>query len=275
MIYKFSFEKNPVFWRIKRMTTSPQKPLIAITGASAGIGAASARRFARAGYRLALMARRMDRLAQLRKELDTEVALYELDITFRTQVKATFELLEKEHGAVDVLLNNAGCAFGLEPAYEGKIEEWERTVLTNINGLLYCTHAVLPSMMKRQQGHIINLGSVAGTYPYPGGHIYGATKAFVKQFSLNLRADLVGKKVRVSCIEPGLVSGTEFSTVRFRGDKKEAAKPYENTQALSPEDIAEAIWLCHALPPHVNINRIEIMPVDQASGPLAIFRTTR
>jgi 3-hydroxy acid dehydrogenase / malonic semialdehyde reductase len=255
------------------MTTSSKKPLVAITGASAGIGAFTARRFAKEGFRLALMARRMDKLELLKKELKTEVSLYEMDVCSKDAVQATFLRIEKEMGPVDVLINNAGCAFGMEPAYEGKITDWEQTVQTNINGLLYCTHAVLPSMVARKSGHIINLGSVAGTYPYPGGHIYGATKAFVRQFSLNLRADLLGKKVRVSCIEPGLVEGTEFSNVRFRGDTEKAAKTYEKTKPLNPEDIAEVIYLCHSLPPHVNINSVEIMPVDQASGPFAIFRT--
>lgn len=256
------------------MTTSSKKPLVAITGASSGIGAATALRFARGGFRLALMARRMDKLALLQKELKTETAIYELDVRSEETVGATFQLIEKQNGPIDLLINNAGCGLGLDPAFESKLEEWDLMVQTNINGLLYCTRAALPSMVARNQGHIINLGSVAGTYPYPGGNVYGATKAFVHQFTLNLRADLIGKNVRVSCIEPGLVSGTEFSVVRFRGDQEKAAKPYEKIQPLHPEDIAEVIYFCHALPPHVNINTVEIMPVAQASGPFAFHRAT-
>ncbi len=236
------------------MTKAAQKPLIAITGASSGIGAATARRFAKEGFRLALMARRMDKLTKLQKELKTEVFLYELDVCSKQAVAQTFHLIEKENGPIDVLINNAGCALGLEPADKANLEEWEKMVQTNINGLLYCTHAVLPSMVKRNLGHIINLGSVAGTYPYPGGNVYGATKAFVHQFSLNLRADLIGKNIRVSCIEPGIVDGTEFSVVRFRGDVDQAAKPYEKTTPLHTSDIAEVIYLCYTLPSHVNIN---------------------
>ncbi len=254
------------------MTNSSRKPLVAITGASIGIGASTARRFAKEGYRLALMARRLDRLAVLQKELSTETSIYELDIRSDDAVASAFRLIEKENGPVDILVNNAGCAFGLEPAYEAKLEEWDQCVQTNINGLLYCTRAVLPSMVERNVGHIINLGSVAASYPYPGGNVYGATKAFVRQFSLNLRADLLGKKVRVSCIEPGLVEGTEFSVVRFRGDKERAKKVYEKTKPLNPDDIAEVIYFCHSLPPHVNINTIEMMPVDQAFASLPIFR---
>jgi 3-hydroxy acid dehydrogenase / malonic semialdehyde reductase len=251
---------------------SASKSLIAITGASSGIGAATAQRFAKEGYPLALLARRLDKLKLLQTKLPTEVAVYELDVTIAEDVASVFKQIEKEKGPIDLLINNAGCAFGLEPAYEGKIEEWEQCLQTNLNGLLYCTRAVLPSMVSRKCGHIINLGSVAGTYSYPGGNIYGATKAFVHQLSLNLRADLLGTEVRVSCIEPGLVAGTEFSVVRFRGDAKAAENPYAGAHALQPEDIAEVIYFCHSLPPHVNINTLEVMPVCQASGPLLIHR---
>ncbi|MGC1878757.1 MAG: SDR family NAD(P)-dependent oxidoreductase [Rhabdochlamydiaceae bacterium] len=250
------------------------KPLVAITGASAGIGEATARRFAKEGFRLALLARRQERLEQLRKELKGEITTFELNVCSSNDVAEIFERIEQELGPIDILVNNAGCAFGIEPAYQGKIEEWDQCVDTNIKGLLYCTRAVLPSMVKGDQGHIINLGSVAGRYPYPGGNVYGATKAFVRQFSFNLKADLLGTKVRVSCIEPGLVGGTEFSTVRFRGDQSRASKPYANTQPLHADDIAEIIYFCHSLPPHVNINTVEVMPVCQASAPLAIHRMT-
>lgn len=249
------------------------KPLIVITGASAGIGAAIAKRFAKEGHPLALTARRLDKLEMLRDELKGEIGIYELDITSWDAVAEVFQQIEKKQGPIEVLVNNAGCGFGLDPAYQGKIEEWDQCVDTNIKGLLYCTRAALPSMVKRDKGHIINLGSIAGTYPYPGGNVYGGTKAFVHQFTLNLKSDLLGTKVRASCIEPGLVGGTEFSVVRFRGDEAKAAKVYENTQALQPEDIAEVIYFCHALPAHVNINTVEIMPVCQASAPTAIHRS--
>lgn len=256
------------------MKNDKSKPLIVITGASAGIGAATARRFAKEGFRLALTARRLDRLEELQKELKENISIYELDVRSSDEVGTVFKHIEKEQGLIEILVNNAGCGFGLEPAHQCKIEEWDQCIDTNIKGLLYCTRAALPSMVQINKGHIINLGSVAASYPYPGGNVYGGTKAFVHQFSLNLRADLLGTKVRVSCIEPGLVGGTEFSVVRFRGDETRASKVYEHAQSLNPEDIAEVIYFCHALPPHVNINTVELMPVCQASGPLSIHRTS-
>lgn len=249
-----------------------EKPLVVITGASAGIGASTAHRFAKEGFRLALTARRLDRLEQLQKELKTESSVYALDVRSADDVAETFQKIEQAQGPVDILVNNAGLGYGLEPAYQGNIDEWDQVIDTNIKGLLYCTHAVLAKMVKRDQGHIINIGSIAARYAYPGGNVYGATKAFVRQFSFNLRADLIGTQVRVSCIEPGLVGGTEFSVVRFRGNKDLAEKVYANTQPLTPDDIAEVIYYCHSLPPHVNINTLEVMPVMQASGPLAIYR---
>lgn len=252
------------------MTT---KPLVLITGASAGIGASAARRFAKAGCRLALTARRLDRLEQLQRELGADATIHQLDVRLSDDVAKLFQAIEKQQGPIEVLVNNAGCGFGLEPAYQADIEEWEQCVDTNINGLLYCTRTVLPSMVKLNRGHIINLGSVAARYPYPGGNVYGATKAFVRQFSFNLKADLLGTNVRVSCIEPGLVGGTEFSTVRFRGDQERASKVYEKTQPLTPNDIAEVIFFCHSIPSHVNINTVEIMPVCQASAALAVYRS--
>jgi 3-hydroxy acid dehydrogenase/malonic semialdehyde reductase len=248
------------------------QPLVVITGASAGIGEATAHRFAKEGFRLALTARRLDRLEKLRKELKGEVAVFELDVCSSDEVADVFQRIEQKHGPIDILVNNAGCGFGLEPAYQCKIEEWDKCVDTNIKGLLYCTRAALPTMVKQNKGHVINLGSVAGTYPYPGGNVYAGTKAFVHQFSLNLRADLLGTKVRVSCIEPGLVGGTEFSVVRFRGDDARAAKTYAHTQPLTADDIAEVIYFCHAVPAHVNINSIEVMPVCQASAALAVWK---
>jgi 3-hydroxy acid dehydrogenase / malonic semialdehyde reductase len=248
-------------------------PLVVITGASSGIGASAARRFSREGYRLVLLARRLDRLQALQKELASPATLFELDIRSFEKTSDVIDKIEKEVGEIDILLNNAGCGFGLEPAHKCRIEEWDQCVDTNIKGLLYCTRALLPYMVKRDNGHIINLGSIAGTYPYPGGNVYGATKAFVRQFSLNLRADLLGTQVRVSCIEPGLTEGTEFSKIRFRGDEAHAAQAYQGTKALHADDIAEVIYFCTTVAKHININAIELMPVAQASSPLAIHRT--
>jgi 3-hydroxy acid dehydrogenase/malonic semialdehyde reductase len=173
---------------------------------------------------------------------------------------------------VDVLVNNAGLALGLDPAFRAQIGDWDKMVATDVTGLMHVTHALLPGMVERDQGIIINLGSTAGSYPYPGGHIYGAAKAFVAQFSLNLRADLVGTNVRVTNLEPGLVGGSEFSKVRFGGDAQKAAAVYAGTQPLMPDDIAEAVAWLVGLPPHVNINRMEMMPTCQAPGPLAVKR---
>lgn len=251
-----------------------KKTLIAITGASSGIGAETARRFAKEGFPLVLFARRLDKLKELQKELKGDVSIFELDVTDKEAVFETMAKVEETVGPIHVLVNNAGVAFGIEPANTSKVEEWEQCVDTNINGVLYCTRAVLPKMVERNAGHIINLGSIAGTYPYPGGNVYGATKAFLHQFSLNLRADLLGKKIRVSCIEPGLVMGSEFSFVRFRGDAGAVQKVYSNTEPLLASDIAELIYYCHALPPHVNINTIEVMPVMQASAALSVYRSS-
>jgi 3-hydroxy acid dehydrogenase / malonic semialdehyde reductase len=254
------------------MVNENNRPLAVITGASSGIGASIARRFAKEGFRVALLARRINRLEELQKEIGSSASVFELDVKCKDKTLETMSHIEQTLGPIDILVNNAGCGFGLDPAYNCNLDDWEQCVEVNINGLLYCTRAVLPLMVKRDSGHVINIGSVAGTYPYPGANVYGATKAFVHQFSLNLRADLLGTQVRVSCIEPGLVDGTEFSEVRFKGDKQKATKVYENTNSLHPDDIAEVIYFCNKMPRHANINTIEIMPVNQASGPIAIYR---
>lgn len=173
---------------------------------------------------------------------------------------------------IDGLVNNAGLALGLEPAHKADFNDWLTMINTNIIGLTYLTQQLLPQMVQRNQGHIINLGSIAGTYPYPGGNVYGATKAFVQQFSLNLRADLAGTAVRVTNIEPGLCGGTEFSNVRFKGDDEKAANLYKGANAIQPEDIANAVLWIYQQPPHVNINRIEIMPVSQSFAALNVSR---
>lgn len=242
---------------------------VVITGASAGIGSATARRFARQGYRLTLLARRIEKLEELRQELKgTDVSVYALDVSCREDVERTFAEIE-----TDILVNNAGIAFGLEPAQLGNLDEWDRCIDVNIKGLLYCTRAVLPGMIRRRRGHIVNLGSTAGHYPYGGGSVYCGTKAFVHQFSLSLRSDLLGTPIRVSCVEPGLTGGTEFSKSRFRGDAEKAHRIYEQTQPLTPEDVADVIFYATSLPAHVNLNSIEMMPVAQAFAPLAVHKS--
>lgn len=244
-----------------------------ITGASAGFGAAIARRLVRDGHRVIAAARRADRLDALAQELGPNLLPFPLDVTDNQAVAALPAALPEGWRDVDVLVNNAGLALGMSPAWEGKIADWDTMVATNVTGVLHATRALLPGMVARDRGHIVNLGSTAGIYPYPGGHVYGASKAFVTQFSLNLKADLVGTGVRVTDLEPGLVGGSEFSAVRF-GDPARAAAIYQGTTPLSPEDIAEAVSWVLSLPAHVNINRIEMMPTCQAPAALAVKRTT-
>jgi 3-hydroxy acid dehydrogenase/malonic semialdehyde reductase len=244
-----------------------------ITGATAGFGTAIARRFVKDGGKVIAVGRRQERLDALRDELGADkVHPLALDVRDRQAVEAGVKGLPPGFAEVDVLVNNAGLAIGLEPAQAGKLDDWERMVQTNVNGVLYCTHALLPGMVARGRGHVVNLGSVAGEFPYPGGNIYGATKAFLHQLSLNLRADLLGTPVRVTSIEPGLCGGTEFSEVRFRGDTERAAAVYQGTQPLLPDDIAETVSWVVNLPKHVNINVISMMPTGQAFGPLAVKR---
>lgn len=245
--------------------------IVFVTGATAGFGSAITRRFLREGHKVIAVGRRAERLQALRDEFpDSPLHTPALDVCDRNAVEALINNLPAEFAEVDVLVNNAGLALGVEPAYLAPLDGWERMVDTNIKGLMYVTRTLLPGMVERKQGHIVNLGSVAGHYPYPGGNVYGGTKAFVRQFSLNLRADLVGTGVRVTDIAPGLCGGTEFSTVRFHGDEARAAKVYANTQYLSADDIAESIYWTTTLPAHVNINFIELMPVTQACGPFNI-----
>lgn len=246
--------------------------IVFITGATAGFGWVIAQKFARDGARIIATGRREERLHELKREFGEAVLPVALDVRDRRAVENAFANLPDEFAAVDVLINNAGLAFGLEPAQRTNLDDWDAMVDTNVKGLIYCTHAVLPGMVERNRGHIINLGSIAGEFPYPGGHIYGATKAFVHQFSLNLRADLLGTAVRVTNIEPGLVGGTEFSEVRFKGDTQKAKAVYAGTQPLMPEDVADAVHWVATRPPHVNINVISMMPVSQAFAPLAIKR---
>lgn len=243
-----------------------------ITGASSGFGMAMARRFAASGSRVILAARRLDRLTALAETLGSHALPLALDVTDRAAVEAAVADLPAPFAAVDLLINNAGLALGIEPAQRASLDDWQQMLDTNVKGLLTVTHALLPGLVARGRGQIINIGSTAAEWPYPGGNVYGATKAFVRQFSMNLRADLLGTAIRVSNIEPGLCGGTEFSTVRLHGDEARAAKIYENTQPLTAEDIAETVHWVATVPAHVNINNLQMMPVCQAFGPLAIHR---
>jgi 3-hydroxy acid dehydrogenase/malonic semialdehyde reductase len=248
--------------------------IVFVTGATAGFGAAITRRFVKEGHQVVASGRRADRLAELKAELGDAVHPFVLDVTDRKATEAVAAALPAAFAAVDLLVNNAGLALGLEPAHLVALDDWETMIDTNIKGLTRMTRALLPGMVERKRGHIVNLGSVAAHYPYPGGNVYGATKAFVDQFSLNLRADLLGTPVRITNIEPGLCGGTEFSSVRFKGDDAKAAKIYDGTQPLTSEDIAEAVYWVATLPPHVNINSVQMMPICQSFGPLAIKRDT-
>lgn len=244
---------------------------VLITGTTAGFGKAMAERYAAEGWKIIATGRREERLNELKSTLSTPVHTVCFDIQDKNACKKAIESLPEEFASIDVLVNNAGLALGLEPAHRSDLEDWECMVDTNIKGLLYITRAVLPGMVERNAGHVVNLGSVAGTYPYPGGNTYGGTKAFVNQFSKNLLADLLGTKVRVTNLEPGLCE-SEFSVVRFRGDKNAADNVYAGTEPIRPEDIAEIVYWTTTLPPHININSVEVMPVDQAFSNFAINR---
>lgn len=244
-----------------------------ITGASSGFGESCARLFAKEGWNLILAARREDKLNNLKKELDnkTKVCTLSLDIRDFQAIQKAIQKIPEDFQAIDVLINNAGLALGLEPAHQANLNDWETMIDTNIKGLIYCTRMILPEMVKRNRGHIINIGSIAGNWPYPGGNVYGATKAFVQQFSRNLRADLIGTQIRITNIDPGLAE-TEFSIIRFKGNKEKAAKVYQGTAPLTGEDIAEIVHWVTSLPLHVNINSVEVMPTCQAWGALSVSR---
>lgn len=244
--------------------------LVFITGASSGFGEAMAKKFVLEGHEVILLARRLEKLEKLQQELGSKcIKIIASDVMDIKNIKQT---LGDKISQIDILINNAGLALGIESAEECDIKDWENMVTTNILGLIKITHLILPFMVEKQSGHIINIGSIAGSYPYYGGNVYGATKAFVKQFSLNLRADLVDKNIRVTNIEPGLCGGSEFSIVRFKGDEQKAKDLYKNTNPLMPQDIAESVYWCATLPAHININRLEIMPTTQASAGLKVHK---
>ncbi|MES2129983.1 MAG: SDR family oxidoreductase [Pseudomonadota bacterium] len=246
--------------------------IVFITGASAGFGAEMARTFVKHGHQVVISGRREDRLAALASELGDSALPIVMDVRDKASIDNALSLLPQSWRQIDVLINNAGLALGTQSAHEAPLADWETMIDTNCTGLVTMTRALLPGMVARGSGLVINLGSVAGHYPYPGGNVYGATKAFVEQFTLNLRADLVGTGVRATNLAPGLCGGTEFSNVRFKGDDAAAAKVYEGTQPLTAEDIAAtALWIA-TLPPHININSIEMMPTCQGFSPFNIKR---
>lgn len=249
---------------------TPQNPPIAlITGASSGIGWACATRLAQAGYHLILVARRLSELQQLAQQLQQDYRTLShclaIDVSDASAVREQLQHLPMSFQAIDVLINNAGLALGLEPLQQGNSDDWDRIIDVNVKGLLYVTKAVLPGMLARNHGHIINMGSIAGLQVYPGGNVYCASKHAVGALSDALRLDLLGKAIRVTCIEPGMVH-TEFSQVRFKGDKTRAEAVYQGLQPLTPEDIADTVWYAVQCPPHVNISHVVVMPTAQASA---------
>jgi 3-hydroxy acid dehydrogenase/malonic semialdehyde reductase len=248
--------------------------IVLVTGATAGFGEAIARRFAADGAKVIVAGRRTEKLKQLQAELGGEKKIHPLTLDVRNRAAVTRAVAElpADFSEIDVLVNNAGLALGLDPAQRVSLDDWDTMVDTNVKGVLYLTRAVLPGMVSRNRGHIVNISSIAGNYPYPGGNVYGASKAFVQQFSRNVRTDLLGTQVRVTDIAPGMVAGTEFATVRFQGDKARAAKNYEGADPLLPEDVADAVHWVVTRPPRVNINAIEVMPVCQAWSAMTIYR---
>jgi len=246
--------------------------VVLITGASAGFGAEMTRKFVSHGHRVIAAGRRVDRLAALAVGLGDAVHACKLDVTSKKSIREALAALPAEWQEIDVLINNAGLALGIAPAQDASLDDWETMIATNCTGLVTMTHAILPQMVARGSGLVINLGSIAGSYPYPGGNVYGATKAFVDQFTLNLRADLIGTGVRATNIAPGLCGGTEFTNIRMKGDDAAAAKVYAGTTPLTAADVAEAAYWLTTLPAHVNINHIEMMPTCQGFAPLNVKR---
>lgn len=242
--------------------------VVLITGASSGIGAACAQIFAQAGAKLILAARRKEKLEQLAEQLGkdygSESYLLPMDVCDSLSCQSSLSNLPEPWSNIDILINNAGLSRGLDKVQEASIQDWEEMIDTNIKGLLYMTRTILPGMLTRGRGHVINLGSIAGHQTYPGGSVYCATKAAVKSISEGLKQDLLGTPVRVTSVDPGMVE-TDFSAVRFRGDTERANKVYQGLTPLTPDDVADVIFFCATRSPHVNINEVIMMPTDQAS----------
>ena len=245
---------------------------VLITGASAGFGKALAERLITNGHRVIGCARRLDKLNALADTLGEAFLPVVMDVSDTASIPHIIADLPADFKQIDVLVNNAGLALGTEPAQKADLDDWMLMIDTNIKGLMALTHAVLPAMVARDSGYIINVGSIAGSWPYFGGNVYGATKAFVKQFSLNLRADLIGTQVRVTNLEPGNVAGTEFSNVRYHGDDDKAAQVYDGFKTMTGDDIGDILlWLIES-PAHINVNRLEVMPVAQTYNGLTIAK---
>lgn len=250
--------------------------IVFITGASSGIGAACAKYFARAGANLLLCARRIDMLndlaTQLRNEHDAQVYTFKLDVRQHVEVVETLAMLPDQWKKVDILLNNAGLAAGLDTIQEGNFQDWEDMIDTNVKGLLYVTREILPQMVERNSGHVINIGSISGHQVYPKGAVYCATKHAVNALTQGLRMDLFNTKVRVSEVDPGMVE-TNFSAVRFKGDTQRVAAVYEGVEALTPDDVADAVLCCATRPPHINISEMIVMPTTQVSVSMTSKKT--
>lgn len=251
---------------------SMKNKIVFITGASSGIGLSGAEIFAREGARLILAARREKKLINLAKKLKskykTECLVIRLDIRHQNEVEQKIKNIPANWKKIDILINNAGLSRGLDKLHEGNLPDWEEMIDTNVKGLLYVSRAVIPLMVKRNKGHIVNIGSIAGHEVYPGGNVYCATKHAVDALTKGMQIDLVDTALRVSTVDPGMVE-TEFSEIRFRGDKARAKKVYTGIKPLTPDDIAEAILFCCTRPPHVNIHQLRIMPTAQASATIA------
>ncbi len=246
---------------------------VLVTGATSGIGAACAELSWKEGARVVAAGRRAGRLEALATRLGDRIHPLVLDVRDRAAVEEALGELPAEFAQIDVLVNSAGLALGLGPAQHASLDEWEQMIATNCRGLVTVTRTILPGMVARDRGHVVNIGSVAAHYPYPGSNVYGGTKAFVHQFTLGLRSDLLGTRVRATCVEPGMVE-TEFSEVRLGGDRERARTVYAGMKPMSAEDIADVVLWCVTRPPHVNVNTIELMPLQQAFAPFTVKRDT-
>lgn len=251
----------------------PKTLTVFVTGATSGFGAATVRRYHAAGARVIGTGRRKDRLDALKKELGDRCHVLNFDVTDREATQKAIGGIPAEFSKINVVVANAGGAVGLEPAQSANLDDWDQMIATNISGVTYTVRATLPGMVQRDEGHVVIIGSIAGRYPYPGGNVYGGVKAFTHQFAMNLRCDILGSNVRVTSVEPGLAE-TEFSVVRFKGDKAKADEVYKGVKPMVADDIAEQIFFCTTMPRHVNINSIESMATMQAWSPFAIKRKT-